>query len=242
MTIPNKHLQKDTVIALPDTGFSNFDSGDYYSFLARQVNIYDWYLIWGEISDATCETASLFLLQALFGGKKQVTLMICSNGGDEDSARALIGVIELCKQSGMIIRVYGAGQICSAAFDIFTACSEGYRFAFEATMFMIHSSSGHVEDKAMYDLQCELDEWSLRQYTCVAPETIARFLDTGNWWFDPMTAIGYGVCDAVIKVGTSLPDGPVNPERKTHDQQKKEARRKKFRRVVEVVEEEPGVD
>ena len=203
---------------ISDTGVENV-----YSHFVKRLADRKWFSFWGPVNDGSCELCSMFLMDALLRGEKEVNLLICSGGGSEDDTRALIGVMELCKSQGMTIKVYGAGCIASAAFDIFSACSRGYRFAFEVTMFMTHSSSGHVEDEDMYLLQQKFDMWTLKKYTDIHPATRKRFMKTGNWWFDPQQAVEYGIADHVVKAGEALPDGPIHPVRKTAEQQKREA-------------------
>lgn len=200
------------------------DLADYANFLDKRLFEKNWYSFWGEIDEGSCGLFGNFLLLAMLEQKPMVNLFIMSGGGCSDATRGLLGIMELAKQSGVIIRAFGAGLIGSAAFDIFSACSRGYRFAFEATMFMTHSSSGHVEDRDMYEIQEKYDEWTLKQYTNIHAATRKRFMRTGNWWFEPKDALGYGVCDAIIKVGEPFPDGPVFPKRKSAEQQKREAK------------------
>lgn len=194
-----------------------------YAHFAKGLADKDWFVFWGDVDEETCEMCGQFLLNALMKGKKHVTLFICSGGGSEDDSRALIGIMEICKQSDMIIRSYGAGCVASAAFDIFAACSPGYRFCFEVTMFMTHGSATQVEDEDMYKLQRRYDAWTLKTYTNIHASTRKRFLRTGSWWFDPATAVGYGVADAVVKAGHELPAGPIFPKRKSVEEQQQEA-------------------
>lgn len=196
---------------------------DFPSLIDKKLYEKGWYCLWGEIDTDACSLCGGFLLNRMLRNCKESTIFICSEGGDEDDARALLSIIELCKSSGMIIRIYGAGLIASAALDIFITGSAGYRFAFEATMFMTHATSGHVADEEMYDLQKKFNVWILKQYTSIHPATIKKFMRTGNWWFGPQEAIGYGIMDAMIRPGDTLPKGPVLPIRKSAEQQKKEA-------------------
>lgn len=201
------------------------DTSNIYSHYVKKLADKNWFSFWGPVTDSSCELCSMFLMDAMHRNKKEVSLLICSGGGSEDDTRALIGVMELCKSQGMIIRCYGAGCIASAAFDIFTACSKGYRFSFEMTMFMTHSSSGHVEDEAMYELQKEFDMWTLKTYTTIHSATRKRFMKTGSWWFDPNKAVEYGIVDHVVHAGEKLPEGPIFPKRKSIEQQKEEAKK-----------------
>jgi len=222
---PSKPLRDD-----PESLFEEIESGEsdissvYAHFVKRLANR-NWFSFWGPVTDGSCELCAMFLMDALLRQEKEVNLLICSGGGSEDDTRALLGIMELCKASGMVIRVYGAGCVASAAFDIFSACSQGYRFAFEVTMFMTHSSAGHVEDEDMYELQKKFDMWTLKHYTNIHAATRKRFMKTGNWWFDPEQAVEYGIADHVVKAGAVLPTGPIYPKRKTADEQKSEAAR-----------------
>ena len=227
----DKRNGRDVAIALPEELLDALselgeNSCDVYSTMSRNLQKKDWYYFWGGISADTCEMAGLFLTNAMLEGKPEVTFVVCSPGGDSDSARGLLGMMELAKANGVRIRGIGSGLIASAGFDVFTACSRGYRYAFEATMFMTHSSAGHVEDQKMYDLQRQFDRWTLERYTDIAPKLIDQFLETGSWWFGPETAVGYGAADAVLHVGEPLPEGPCSPERMTVDEQLKGRRRK----------------
>lgn len=191
----------------PMNGVSNL-----YSHFAGRCAERGEFFFWGEVTDGQCELASLFLRYSLLSGKKMVTLFITSPGGSTDDVRALTAQIELCKQAGMIVRTYGSGLVASAALDLFLSGTKGYRFAFETTMFMTHASSGVVTDKAMYDLQCRFDKWTYEKYTTLSTRDMNRFLSTGNWWFDAAQAIEYGMLDAVVRVGESMPEGPVIAE------------------------------
>lgn len=222
---PFKPLRDDEEYEVEEEAYDPTSEGSsgIYSHFVKRLAERNWFSFWGPVTDGSCELCSMFLIDALLRGEKEVNLLICSSGGSEDDTRALLGIMEMCKASGMIIKVYGAGCIASAAFDIFSACSPGYRFAFEITMFMTHSSAGHVEDEDMYELQKQFDMWTLKKYTNIHAATRKRFMKTGNWWFDPKQAVEYGIADHVVYAGETLPEGPVFPQRKTAEQQKREA-------------------
>jgi ATP-dependent protease ClpP protease subunit len=232
---------RDVAIALPEELIDALtelgdNSCDVYSTMSRNLQKKDWYYFWGQITADSCEMAGLFLTNAMLDGKKEVTFVFCSPGGDSDATRGLIGMMELAKARGMRIRAIGGGLIASAAFDLFTACSRGFRYAFEATMFMTHSSAGHVEDQKMYDLQRKFDRWTLEKYTDLAPKLIDQFLETGSWWFGPDVAVGYGAADCVLRPGDDIPAEACAPQRLTHDEQCKQRRRAKRRHVKPAVE------
>jgi len=169
----------------------------------------DWFFLWGDVDSLMTENCSLFLMDKLFSGREIATIFICSAGGSEDDARGLMSIIEHCKTQGLTIRMFGAGLVASAAFDIFIAGSKGWRFVNEFTMFMTHSSSVETRDKAAIRLQEYLDEYSLQYYTRIHKKTRERYLETGNWYFSADEGLGFGACDAVIKPGMKLPDKPV---------------------------------
>lgn len=194
-----------------------------YTHFLKRLTERNWFSFWGPVTEESCELCAMFLMDALLRGEKEVNLMICSGGGSEDDSRALTGVMELCKSAGMIIRVYGAGCIASAAFDIFIACSKGYRFAFEITMFMTHSSSGEIGGTDLFKLSQQFDAWTLKKYTGIHAATRRRFMHTGDWFFDTEQAVDYGVADCIVKAGQKLPVGPIHPKRKSEAVQKEEA-------------------
>lgn len=200
----------DDVVFSADDGSSGITNlyGHFAGELARRGEFY----FWGEVTDGQCELAATFLRHALYTGQRMVTLFICSPGGSSDDMRALIATMELCKASGMIVRSFGAGLVASAAFDLFVACSKGYRYASETTMFMTHGTKGHVEEAEMFELQREFDRYTYRQYTNITEATQRKFLRTGNWWFDAETAVRYGACDGVVRAGESIPDGATEPQ------------------------------
>jgi ATP-dependent protease ClpP protease subunit len=196
-----------------DCGLETSEMSQFHSHLAKQVAEHSrWFSLWGEIGDALTEPCGLFLLNALRLGWPMATLFVCSGGGSEDDSRGLIGLIEHVKQQGLIVRAYGAGIVGSAAFDIFIACSKGYRFVHECTLLMTHSSSADTRDKDLVELQDRFDNWTIRKYTHIHPSTREKFLRTGNWWFDPYDAIKYGAVDAVVKNNQPLPTDPVFPK------------------------------
>lgn len=193
----------------PDTAA---DITTYYGSLAKRVGDQGWFSVWGDIVDATTEACALFLLDNLHRGIKQVTLMICSPGGNEDDARGLLGIMEYCKANGLVIRTYGIGMVGSAAFDIFIAGTRGYRFVHEIAMLMTHSSSADLRNKREIALQEYLDEFTLKTYTRIHSRTREKFLETGDWYIGVDDAIRYGIADAIVRCGDNLPNGPVDPK------------------------------
>ena len=206
----------EEVVELENAGYS----GEFYARLASRARDAGEYLLVGDIDVDSAEMCGLFLLDALASGRPMATIRLCSGVGDEDAALFLVSIVEHCKASGMTVRVVGAGCVGSAALDVFSACSRGFRLAFETTSFMTHSSSGYIKDDEDYKLRRRFDKWVLKTYTNVSPAVMKRFLKTGNWWFDAEKAVGYGIVDGIVKVGERLPEGPVEGRRKTRDEQK----------------------
>ena len=85
------------------------------------------YVFMGEVDDENIKPIIEWILHENFVVKKkrkELLLMICSEGGDMSSAFALIDVM---KSSNIFIKTVGLGQIASAGLLIFLAGSPGRR-------------------------------------------------------------------------------------------------------------------
>jgi ATP-dependent protease ClpP protease subunit len=189
-------------------------SHDFNTALAIDLRKSGWYVLMGDIDVSTSEMVATAALSCAFNRKPEMNLFICSQGGDEETARAAIAAIELAKHNGVIVRALGAGLVASAAFDIFIACSRGYRFIHELSMLMTHASSADTRNKRMAELTDALDEMTLKAYTKITKGQREKFLETGDWYLSPQQAVDMGAADAVVKLGHGLPAGPVFPKPK----------------------------
>ena len=114
----------------------------------------------GEIEEENIENAIKWIVyENLICGNspKTLTMYINSNGGDLNSAFALIDVM---KQSKCPIRVIGLGSICSAAFMIFSSGTKGERYIANNTSIMCHQYSDGMEGKH-HDIKSRFKEVEL---------------------------------------------------------------------------------
>ena len=159
------------------------------------------YCLFGEITSDACETASSFLLNRMFAGEKRATILICSQGGDGDASRGLVGVMEIVKASGFIIKTIGTGQVASAAFDILIAGTKSERVCTDTTLLMTHSTSGDTRDRGLMDLLEKVDDQILMRYTTLDRKKINAYAKVGgNLWLSAKEAQDQGVIDRIISV------------------------------------------
>jgi len=159
------------------------------------------YCLFGEITSYACETASSFLLNRMFNGETRATLLICSQGGDGDASRGLVGVMEMCKAKGLIVKTVATGQAASAAFDILIAGSKGERICTDTTLLMTHSTSVDARDRGLIDLLEKVDDQILMRYTTLDRKKINAYAKVGgNLWMSAKEGLDQGVVDRIITV------------------------------------------
>lgn len=156
----------------------------------------------GVLDEGLGDLCLSFLLLAL---KRQQapTLVLCSPGGAESCARAIIGGMEACKAAGLPVTTIGVGEVASAAFDIFIAGSKGRRFAHELSSYMTHATK-NVEKEEMA-IQEQLDRLTLAAYTTVNTRTSNKWLETGNYYMDAKTVMEYGAADHILYLNAPWP-------------------------------------
>ena len=173
--------------------------------LDRSMLQNDFHFIWEGIDSFSASTCGKMIMRSIAEKRPMVTIFICSEGGYTDDARGLLSLIEIAKSSGIIIRMVGIGLIGSAAFQIFSAGSNGWRFVHELSMLMIHASSAELRNKKERELSDYFDEEGLVAYTKIHKRTRERILETGDWYMSPEEALNWGVCDHIIKRGEIIP-------------------------------------
>jgi ATP-dependent protease ClpP protease subunit len=163
------------------------------------------YCLFGEITSGACETASSFLLTRLFQGSGRATILICSQGGDGDASRGLVGVMEMVKAKGLIVKTIATGQAASAAFDILIAGSKGERICTDTTLLMTHSTSVDARDRGLIDLLEKVDDQILMRYTTLDRKKINAYAKVGgNLWMSAKEGLDAGVVDRIIQVNEVL--------------------------------------
>jgi ATP-dependent Clp protease, protease subunit len=137
--------------------------------------------------------------------KKELLLMICSEGGDLSAAFALIDTM---KASQIPIKTVGLGLIASCGLLIFIAGTRGRRVLTPNTSILSHQFSAGSEGKA-HDLFATVKEFELTQTrminhykTCTGldEDTIReKLLPAQDVWLDGPAAIELGLCDAIAE-------------------------------------------
>ena len=163
------------------------------------------YCLFGEITSDSCETASCFLFDRLLRNEKKATILICSQGGDGDASRGLVGVMEMVKAAGLTIKTVATGQAASAAFDILIAGTKGERFCTETTLLMTHSTSVDARERALSELLEKVDDQILMRYTTLDRKKINAYAKVGgNLWMSAKEGLEAGVVDFIIQVNEVL--------------------------------------
>lgn len=125
------------------------------------------YLLMGEISNDSIKPVIEWILQANFvvkRKKKELLLMICSEGGDMAAAFALIDVM---KSSAIPIKTVGLGQVASAALLIFISGTPGRRVLTPNTSILSHQFAWESDGKA-HELFARIKEFDLTQQRMIA--------------------------------------------------------------------------
>lgn len=120
------------------------------------------YLLMGEIDSESIRPVIEWILQSNFAAKrkkKELVLMICSEGGDMSSAFALIDVM---MSSAIPIKTVGLGQVASAGLLIFIAGARGRRILTPNTSILSHQFAWQSDGKA-HELFARVKEFDLTQ-------------------------------------------------------------------------------
>jgi ATP-dependent Clp protease protease subunit len=138
--------------------------------------------------------------------KKELLLMVCSEGGDVGAAFALIDVM---KSSNIFIKTVGLGQIASAGLLIFLAGSPGRRILTPNTSILSHQFSWGSDGKA-HELFATMKEFELTQKrmllhyvecTGLGEDEIRRtLLPPHDVWLSAEEALSLHVCDAISQL------------------------------------------
>lgn len=137
--------------------------------------------------------------------KKELLLMICSEGGDTAAAFALIDVM---RGSAIPVKTVGLGMIASAGLMIFIAGTPGRRILTPNTSIMSHQFSWYNEGKA-HELFATMKEFELTQARMLAhyqactglteAEIREKLLPPQDVWLSATDAQRLNVCDHVAE-------------------------------------------
>lgn len=164
------------------------------------------YVLMGEIDNESVKPVIEWILYENFVAKKkrkELLLMICSEGGDMSAAFALIDVIH---SSNIYVKTVGLGQIASAGLMIFLAGSPGRRVLTPNTSILSHQFSWGSDGKA-HELFATMKEFELTQKRMVAhyelctglskEEIKTVLLPPHDVWLTAEEALALKICDAV---------------------------------------------
>lgn len=167
------------------------------------------YVFMGGVDDENVKPIIEWILHENFVSKKkrkELLLMICSEGGDMSSAFALIDVM---KSSNIFIKTVGLGQIASAGLLIFLAGSPGRRILTPNTSILSHQWAWGNDGKA-HELFATMKEFDLTQKrmmthykecTGLTEEEIrTALLPPHDVWLSAEEALALNVCDAISQV------------------------------------------
>ena len=116
--------------------------------------------LFGEVDVEISERVIRFILSHNYvphKSRKHITLIVNSEGGDLNSAFAIIDVI---KHSAVPVHTLGLGQISSSGLMIFMAGALGHRSLTQNTSIMSHQWAGVVEGK-LHELLSAQEDFKL---------------------------------------------------------------------------------
>ena len=136
--------------------------------------------------------------------KKELLLMICSDGGSLSDAFALIDVM---RASTIPVKTIGLGSIASAGLCIFIAGEKGRRVLTPNTSILSHQYSWGNEGAKAHELFSQVKEFDLmfnrmlnlyREATGLDDESIKQhLLPASDVWLSADEALKLNVCDFI---------------------------------------------
>ena len=167
------------------------------------------WVLMGEIDDDTVKPVIEWLLHENYVSKKrrkELLLMICSEGGDVGKAFALIDTM---RSSQIAIKTVGLGQVASAGLLIFLAGTPGRRVLTPNTSILSHQFSWGSDGKA-HELFATMKEFDLtqkrmlqhyRDCTGLSEEEIrTALLPPHDVWRSAEEAMALNICDSISQV------------------------------------------
>ena len=164
------------------------------------------YVFMGPVDNESIKPIIEWLLHENFVNKKkrkELLLIICSDGGDMTSAFALIDVM---RSSNIHIKTVGLGQIASAGLLIFLAGSPGRRTLTPNTSILSHQFSWGSDGK-VHELFATIKEFELtqkrmvqhyRDCTGLSDEEIKKtLLPPHDVWLSAEEAMALHICDNI---------------------------------------------
>jgi ATP-dependent Clp protease protease subunit len=164
------------------------------------------YVFMGEVDHESMKPVIEWILHENYVSKKkrkELLLMICSEGGNMSAAFALIDVM---RSSNIFIKTVGLGQIASAGLLIFLAGSPGRRTLTPNTSIMSHQYAWGNDGKH-HELMATLKEFDLTQKRMVAhyvectrlseADIKQYLLPPHDVYLSAEEALNLGICDNI---------------------------------------------
>lgn len=173
------------------------------AFQAQQLTI------WGEINPEISQyiIENLHYLSKLTDyPKKEVDILIRSEGGDAIDMIGICDAMDHLKKKGWIVKTKGFGCIMSAAILLIAHGSKGHRTAGRNTRFMLHSVSGG-SGGTMHEIKMSLKEIEniqsfyikdlVKQTKMKKAEIDKMFQQNINFYFSANDAKKFGIVDEI---------------------------------------------
>lgn len=164
------------------------------------------YVFMGEVDTDSIKPVIEWILHENYVTKKrrkELLLMVCSEGGDMSAAFALIDVM---RSSQLPIKTVGLGCVASAGLLIFLAGEPGRRVLTPYTSILSHQFSWGSDGKA-HELFATMKEFTLtqkrmlqhyQQTTGLSEEEIkTALLPPHDVWLSAEEALALNICDAI---------------------------------------------
>lgn len=164
------------------------------------------YVFMDEVSNATIKPVIEWLIaesHVVRPRKKELLLMLCSDGGDLSAAFALVDVM---RSSRVPVKTVGLGSIASSALVIFLAGTLGRRVLTPNTSILSHQYSWGTEGKH-HELFSVTKEFNLIQQRMLAhymvttglteDEVKSKLLPASDVYLSAQEALDLGICDAI---------------------------------------------
>ena len=164
------------------------------------------YVLMGEIDNDSVKPVIEWIILENYGKgrkRKELLLMVCSEGGDLAAAFALIDTMN---SSLIPIKTVGLGQIASCGLLIFLAGAKGRRVLTPNTSILSHQFAWYADGKA-HELFATMKEFELTQQRMVehyqkttrqSLEVIReKFLPAHDVWLSAEEALKLNICDHV---------------------------------------------
>jgi len=182
----------------------NEDSGPgYHSGALNDTGVY---VFMDEVTNTTIKPVIEWILYENYVAvkkKRELSLMVCSEGGELQAAFALIDIMA---SSNIPIKTVGLGQIASSGLLIFMSGTKGRRILTPNTSILSHQFSWYSDGKS-HELFATMREFQLTQERMVehyrkctgqSDDVIrTKLLPPQDVWLSAQEALELNICDQI---------------------------------------------